>query len=209
MYGTVKKFVVGGALLFGCSLISCDESLPPRDLQDFLSPVFRAEQAGEVFFSVQADTFLYGSGQSFAVGLRNNSDEYLQARAAIRGTIRLSSPTDPTFHRTYEFTVPQFGVVTINPNSEFTVSVPWDQRDDSCRYVFRNLSIKDTVLGRDTPAWKTAQSVTFVATGRIQFWPNVETKDLPEFTFWRRWIFTFDPRTGFMNSRSCRQFPSF
>ncbi len=203
----IEKVIYGLAVLGGCSVFSCEESLPPRDLRDFLSSVFRAPETADVFFVVENDTILTGRGSFFTVGLKNISDEFLQAKANIHGTLEISSPTDPSFHRKFDFVVPQFDGVTINPVSEFTVTVAWDQRDDSCRYVFRNLSLESYTIGHTTYL-RTTQMLTFRAKGKVQFWPNVQTKELPEIAINHRYYFLgFDPRPDFMNSRSCRQFP--
>lgn len=186
------------------ALFACEETLPPRDLKDFLSPVFRTVETGDVFFRSVPDTIIFGSGSFFSIGLKNNSDEYLQARSTVRGTLEISS-TSPPFHRTFEFTLPEYDIVTIRPLSEFTVNVRWDQRDDSCRYAFRDLNLDRIIISR-TEWWRTTRPVTFRAKGRIQIWPNVQTKELPEITFSRIYYFDFDPRPDFMSSRSCRQF---
>ncbi len=204
---TVKKGLYGLAILGARSLSSCDESLPPRDLKDFLAPVFRASQTGDVFFRIiDGDTILTGA-VAVSLGLKNNSDEYLQAQAKINGRLEITSPTDPTFHRAFDFTVPKFSEVTINPLSEFTVTVEWDQRDDNCRYPFLDLEFVPVTIGA-APYYASAQMLTFRVRGRVQLWPNVQTKDLPEITFSRRYLCTFKPDTSFLNSRSCRQFRS-
>lgn len=75
----------------------------------------------------------------------------------------------------------------------------WDQRDDSCRYVFRNLELGPVMIGRAIYLG-TIQMLTFRVKGTVQFWPNVETKELPEITIRRRYLFRqFDPRSDFMN----------
>ena len=204
----IKKGLSGLAILSGCVLFSCEESLPPRDLKDFLSPVFRASETGDVFFRVfDNDTILTGA-VAVSVGMKNSSDEYLQARANVHGTLEISSPTDPTFHRSFDFSVPQFDEVTIKPQSEFTVTVAWDQRDDSCQYVFRNLEFVRVTIGV-VPYYATTEMPTFRVKGRVQLWPNVQTKDLPEIIFKRRYLCAFRPDSSFLNSRSCKQFRSF
>ena len=207
IFHSLKKVSFGLAVVGGLSFFSCDESLPPRDLKDFLDPAFRAAETADVFFNVLGDTIITGTGAFFSVGLKNNSDEYLQAKARIHGTMVITSPTDPSFRRSFEFTVPQFDEVTIRPLSEFTVSVVWDQRDDSCKYVFRNLPLEMVTIGR-TAWYRTTGYRTFQARGKIQFWPNVETKDLPAITFSRRYYIIASLGSEFGNSRSCRQFPS-
>lgn len=206
--GILKKVACSLALLGACSLLSCDESLPPRDLKDFLVPVFRASETGDVFFRVvDGDTILTGA-IAVSLGLKNNSDEYLQAKANINGRLEITSPSDPTFHRAFNFTVPKFGEVTINPLSEFTVSVEWDQRDDSCKYIFRDLEFVPVEIGR-APYYRGFPPLTFRVKGKLQLWPNVQTKDLPEISFSRQYYCSFKPDASFLNSRSCRQFRSF
>jgi hypothetical protein len=198
-------------LLLGIStFLSCEETLPPRDLKDFLSPVFRGGSEPEVFFDVAGDTVMFGSGAFFIVGLENTSDEYLQAKARIRGSIDITSSTDPSFHRRFDFSQAHLDtlldLLTIKPHSQFTTSVFWDLRDDSCRYPFRGLELVSVTIGRR--GWLcTKDLLRFRAKGSVQFWPNVQTKTLPEVTVERRPCFGFDPRGGFENSRSCRQFP--
>ncbi len=207
-FGRLVTNGIGGVVILSVfSMFSCDESLHPRDLKDLLSPVLLAKETDDVRFIITSDlvdTVLTGSGAFFSVGLKNNSDEVLQAKANIHGRLEISSLMDSTFHRTFDFTVPQFDTVTINPSSQFTVSVVWDQRDDSCRYVFRNLRVDSQMSGRVT-WWVTTEMLTFRVRGRVQFWPNVQTKELSEITIQRRYYFNFYP-SEFMHSRNCSQY---
>jgi hypothetical protein len=199
----LSAMVVFGLLCFA----ACEESLPPRDLNDFLSPIFQAVDTTDVFTVTGQDTVPSGASVSFLVGVRNSSDELLQAKANIHGTIEISSPTDPTFHRTLQFALPEYDEVTVDPMGDFAVRVPWDQRDDSCRYVFRNLDFDTVRLGSEFLShlyWRTTSILTFQARGTVQFWPNVRTLELDEITFGKRFYLPFKPEAGFLNSSECK-----
>jgi hypothetical protein len=199
----VSAMMVFGMLCF----VACEESLPPRDLEDFLSPIFQAVDTTDVFTVTGQDTVPSGAGVSFFVGVRNSSDELLQAKANIRGTIEISSSTDPAFHRTLQFALPEYGEVTVGPMDDFAVQVPWDQRDDSCHYVFRNLDFDTVRLGSEFLShlyWRTTSVLTFQARGTVQFWPNVRTLELEEITFRKRFYLPFKPEASFLNSRECK-----
>jgi hypothetical protein len=199
----VCAIVVFGILCF----IACEESLPPRDLKDFLSPVFQAVDTTDVFTVTGQDTVPSGASVSFFVGVKNGSDELLQAKANIHGTIEISSSTDPAFHRTLQFALPEYDEVAVDPMGEFAVQVRWDQRDDSCHYVFRNLEFDTVRLGSEFLShlyWRTTSALTFQARGTVQFWPNVRTMELEEVTFRKRFYLPFKPEDSFLNSRECK-----
>ena len=143
-------------------------------------------------------------GESITAGLRNLSDEILEAPGLVRGDIQLTSLDDTTFHRSIHFELSFFDSVRILPESLFTVSVVWDLRDDSCRYVYRMLRNFQPASYRGQPALQGIPSLRFRASGRIQMFPNVETKNLPEVEFTRTYFFTrFTPTEEFLNRVEC------
>ena len=208
LFNPVRKLLYGIGVLSLCSSFLCEESLPPRDLKDFLSPILRAPETADVFFNVERDTFMVGTGAFLSLGLKNNSDEYLQAKARIHGTLEVSSSIDPTFRRIFEFSVPEYNEVTIPPLAEFTVRVPWDQRDDSCRFVFRNAFFEEFLIGGRVSWYRTRTLLTFRIKGRVQIWPNVQTMDLPEITFHRRYYIGVLLGRSFKDLTTCAQFRS-
>ncbi|MFQ5798261.1 MAG: hypothetical protein ACE5H0_06150 [Bacteroidota bacterium] len=143
-------------------------------------------------------------GEGFVVGLRNRSDEILEAPARIRGTIELWSLDDSTFRRTFMFEETFFDSITILPETTFTVSVVWDHRDDSCRFAYRMLERFEEVMIGSFVWHRGIPTLRFRARGSIQMFPNVETKILPEVEFSRRYIFRWLPSEEFLNRVDCR-----
>lgn len=190
-------------LLCASLLLSCEEELPPRVLEDFLEPVFDPQDALDVWIIVtpRNDTIMLREG--FEVGLRNRSDEILEAKARVRGTIELWSLDDSTFRRTIMFELTFFDSITILPESLFTVTVVWDQRDDSCRFVYRTLEEFERFTRGRNIWFRGSRTFRFRARGSVQFFPNVETKVLPEVEFTRIYEFNFQPSQEFLRQVKC------
>ncbi|MFQ5799331.1 MAG: hypothetical protein ACE5H0_11680 [Bacteroidota bacterium] len=193
-------------LLFASLLLSCEEELPPRVLEDFLEAVFDPQDRLDVWIIATEgnDTIMLREG--FIVGLRNHSDEILESKARVRGTIELWSLDDSTFRRTIMFERTFFDSITILPESLFTVTVVWDQRDDSCRFAYRTLEGFERFIRGKEIWFRGRGTFRFRARGSVQFFPNVESKVLPEVEFTRIYEFNFQPSEEFLRRVKCGGF---
>ena len=196
-----------GVVICGASALSCSEEFPTRVLEDFLEPVFIAGDSLDVrIFESFTTGEITIAGEGFAVGLRNLTDEILEAPSRVRGNIELWSVEDSTFRRTICFEKTFFDTITILPESPFTVSVVWDLRDDSCRFAYRTLSFFDRFIEGQLTWYRGRKTFRFRARGSIQMFPNVETKLLPEVAFKRSYAFNFLPSKEFLDQVKCEGF---
>ncbi len=205
---THRLYLLGFVALSVIAL-SCEEELPPRVLEDFLEPVFVPGQSREIRIEKDPGESIFGEFTAtpdvFRVGLKNLSDEGLESPARVRGEIELWLTQDDRVHRTFSFEDTRITAITIKPESLFTVSVEWDQRDDSCRYAFWSLvGSQFTVEARGQAIWYVSQTVLrFRARGKVQLFPNVETKELPEVEFTRTYAFNFPAGYSFLTRVDC------
>ncbi len=196
-----------GVVICGASTLSCSEEFPARVLEDFLEPIFIAGDSLDVrIFGSFTTGEMIIAGESFAVGLRNLTDEILEAPSRVRGNIELWSVEDSTFRRTISFEETFFDTITILPESLFTVSVVWDLRDDSCRFAYRSLKDFDRFMEGQAVWYRGRKVFRFRARGSIQVFPNVETKLLPEVEFKRSYAFNFLPSKEFLDQVKCEGF---
>jgi hypothetical protein len=112
-------------------LLSCDESLPPRQNP---TDLFSAQ--------VQAYYNYTSTANNVVINLQavNNFDETLYDLAGVGGSVVITSARDSSVHKTIPLTLanlirgnynPVKGTLTIDPGDTVVVQVVWDFTDDS------------------------------------------------------------------------------
>jgi hypothetical protein len=180
--------IARAAGLLACTavLVSCDESLPPRDdPQNFLSAAFQAPTRVVVIDSGRVQ-----SGLNLLVTLRNNYTEVFQDVADIRGPVVVFMTARPDARQTLPITSPHLvtswmlrgGLFTIGVDSAALFGVPWSQVMDGGTEFWRTVPLHLRFSSGGAPYWE-SDSVRFTAQGSVKVFEKVPGISWPTIQF--------------------------
>lgn len=142
---------IGGLLVMGIFLSSCDESLPPR------------QNPADLFSSRVHPYYSYTpTANNVVVDLIavNNFDETLNDRLHLEGSVVITSSRDTAVHKTIQLDAsnlirgnydPVKGTLTIDPGDTVVIEAVWDFTDDAGANLtqsFFNYKVDSTCIQR-------------------------------------------------------------
>lgn len=149
-----NKFIC--STFFATFLLSCEESLPPRDDG---AKVFETRVTSQYFLAE------FDNSLKIYINVKNVFDETLEDRALFTGTLEIILVRNPEVKKTVTFsfeniiTAPSYnrstGVLTLDPGRSFVMGYSWDFKADS------SISLPDSVFNYYTDGTCFGRKIAF------------------------------------------------